>query len=377
MPWQEVSTVSLREEFVRLALNEGARMAALCRHFGISRKTGYKWRARFGAEGAGGLTDRSRRPKRSPRRTRATIEEAVLALRRAHPAWGGRKLKRRLEDLGYRAVPAASTITALLHRHALIEEAASLAHTAFQRFEHDAPNRLWQMDFKGHFALTQGRCHPLTVLDDHSRFNVLLHACADERGASVEAPLRAAFRRYGLPERMTMDNGPPWGGEWPPALTPLTVWLIRLGIRLSHSRPCHPQTQGKDERFHRTLAAECLRGRGFRDLAHCQWHFDRFRQTYNLYRPHEALGLTVPAKRYAASPRAFPEALARIEYAPADHVRKVQDKGELFYRGRIFRLSRALRGYRVALRPSAADGRFSVHFCHQQVAEIDLRNPDA
>lgn len=375
MPWQEVSTMSLRREFVMLALQEKAHRAELCGRFGVSRKTGYKWLRRFQEEGLRGLVDRPRRPEHSPHRTDPALEAAVVALRERHPAWGGRKLQRRLRDLGHREIPAPSTITAILHRHGLIEPAESLKHTAFRRFEHEAPNRLWQMDFKGGFALEAGRCHPLTVLDDHSRFNILLHACANEQGTTVQGRLTETFRRYGLPDRMTMDNGAPWGSDAEHLLTPLTVWLLRLGVGVSHSRPYHPQTQGKDERFHRTLKVELLHGRQFRDLRHCQEHFDGFRDLYNLERPHEALGLATPASRYQPSARPLPERLPPIEYAPGDVVRKVQAKGELFYRGHVFRIAKALRGYPVALRPTAEEGHLAVYFCQHKITEIDLRHP--
>jgi transposase InsO family protein len=377
MPWQEVSTMSLRQEFITMVQHGTVPFSELCRRFQVSRKTGYKWLARFTADGEAGLTDRSRRPHSSPRRTPVAMEAAVVAVRDTHPAWGGRKLRRRLQDVGYREVPAPSTLTAILYRHGRIEAGASQQHTAFTRFEHEAPNQLWQMDFKGHFALAQGRCHPLTVLDDHSRFNLLLRACANEQGETVQAALTETFRRYGLPERMTMDHGAPWGADPAHPLTAVTVWLIRLGIRVGHSRPYHPQTQGKDERFHRTLAVECLRAQVLRDLAHCQGQFDRFRQIYNFERPHDALGLAVPASRYAPSSRAFPAVLPPIEYGPGDAVRKVQGKGEIHYAGRVFRLSRALHGYPVAVRSTPADGRLAIYFCHYYVTEIDLRCPDA
>ena len=302
MPWQEVSIMALRQELVTMVQHRTVNVSEVCRRFRVSRKTGYKWLARFAAEGTAGLANRSRRPRGSPRRTPVEMEAAVVAVRDTHPAWGGRKLHRRLCDLGYRDVPAPSTLTAILHRHGRIHPAESPKHTAFTRFEHAAPNQLWQMDFKGHVALDRGRCHPLTVLDDHSRFNILLRACANEQGETVQAALTEAFRRYGLPERMTMDHGSPWGADPAHPLTLVTVWLIRLGIGVSHSRPYHPQTQGKDERFHRTLAVECLRPHPVRDPAHCQRRFDGFRHSYNFERPHEALGLAVPASRYQPSP---------------------------------------------------------------------------
>jgi len=372
MPWQEVSTMSLRKEFVLLASHKDANMSELCRRFDISRKTAYKWLRRYRETGNGGLEDRSRRPHHSPHRTVDTLEHLIVSMRDEHPAWGGRKIKRRLEDLGHDPLPSPSTLTEILRRHQRLNPAESAQHTAWQRFEHDAPNRLWQMDFKGHFATEKVRCHPLTVLDDHSRYALRLAACANEQGTTVQARLTEAFRCYGLPERMTMDNGSPWGADVEHPYTPLTAWLIRLGIKVGHSRPYHPQTQGKDERFHRTLKVEVLSGQVFRDLDHCQRRFDEWRDTYNLERPHEALGMATPASRYRPSGRRFPETLPPIEYGPSDIVRKI-DHGKIHYRGLVFKVGKAFHGYPVALRPTGEDGLLEAYFCHQRIATIDLR----
>ena len=372
MPWLEVNTMTLRREFVMLAQQEGCNISGLCEFFGISRKTGYKWLKRFDEYGDTGLSNRSKRPLSSPFKSPESIEDAIVALRGLHPAWGGRKIKSRLEELGHPNVPASSTITEILSRRGLINPEESAKHTAFISFEHPYPNALWQMDFKGHFAMRQGRCHPLTVIDDHSRFNVTLKACADERTGTVQTALASTFRRYGLPDRMTMDNGSPWGSDQFHELTPLTAWLIRLGIGVSHSRPYHPQTQGKDERFHRTLNVEAIIGRQFDDLAHCQRRFDEFRDCYNLERPHESLGMQTPVTRYQVSQRPYPEILPNIEYGPDDHVRKVQAQGEISFKGKEFRVSKALQGYPVALRPTNNDGKYSIFFCNQRLKEIDL-----
>jgi transposase InsO family protein len=375
MPWKHVTPMSQRKEFVSLAMVDGVNMSRLCRRFEISRKTGYKWVARARAEGETGLADRSRRPRRSPRTTPRGLEEAVLQVREVHPAWGGRKLRVRLQAQGWTQVPAASTITAILHRHGLIDPGESAKHQAWQRFEAPAPNDLWQMDFKGHFALAPGRCHPLTVLDDHSRYALGLEACADERRHTVQQRLTAIFRRYGLPRKMLMDNGPPWGAEGQADYTILTVWLLRLGVRVSHSRPYHPQTLGKDERFHRTLKAELLQYCQGLALVQCQPRFDAWRLTYNLERPHEALGLAVPASRYRESPRSFPEQLPAIEYGPGDVVRKVYETGRISFHNRFFRLGKAFRGESVALRPTVTDGLWEVYFGQHRIARINLREP--
>lgn len=368
--------MTLRREFVMIAGSGEAAIRSLCRGYGISAKTAYKWMRRYREQGAPGLSDLPRRPHSSPRTTPEAMVEAIVEVRVSHRRWGGRKIRRVLENRGEAGVPSPSTITEILRRRGLIDEEEAARHRPWARFEHDAPNDLWQMDFKGHFAMEQGRCHPLTVLDDHSRFNIGLEACPDERGETVRQRLTRMFRRYGLPRRMLMDNGSPWGSDWDHPHTPLTVWMIRLGVGISHGRPYHPQTQGKDERFHRTLQVEVLNVERFRDLKHCQERFDPWRDEYNTERPHEALGMDVPASRYVPSSRSFPEAPPPIEYAPGLAVRKVQDGGYFHFHGQVFKVSKAFHGYPVALRPTDTDGRCSVIFCSQTIAEIDLRDPD-
>lgn len=373
MPWKEVSAMSSRREFVQLAEQPDANIAQLCRRFGISRKTGYKLLKRYRTEGARSLEDRSRRPHRSPRRTAATIERRVVQLRQ-EVHWGGRKLHRRLRDLGFSDAPAASTITDILRRHGLLDPTEADTHRAWRRFEHAEPNQLWQMDFKGPLPTAHGHCHALTVLDDHSRFCVTLSACSNQRACTVQDRLSETFRRYGLPERMLMDNGSPWGSaNLQHTLTSFTVWLMRLGIRPCHGRPYHPQTQGKDERFHRSLQAELLQHRRFKDRAHCQREFDPWRDRYNFERPHDALGLEVPATRYRPSVRDFPEHLPPIEYAAHDVVRVVRARGDIFFKGYRLPISTALCDLPVALRPTSTDGLWQVYFCHHHITTFDLR----
>jgi transposase InsO family protein len=367
--------MSERLEFVLLAAQDQANIRHLCRHFGISPTTGYKWKQRFQSQGAAGLQEHSRRPRHSPARSTLAVEQAVLELRQQHPRWGGRKLRARLQTLGHLEVPAASTITAILARHHRLDPLEASRHRPFHRFEHPHPNDLWQMDFKGDFALGCGRCHPLTVLDDHSRFNLGLVACSDQTTATTQLALSTIFRRYGLPWRMTMDNGKPWAAfaKGRSCHTHFSAWLIRLGITVSHSRPYHPQTQGKDERFHRTLGLELLRDQLWPDFDRCQQAFDRWRESYNLVRPHEALKLAVPASRYQPSPRAFPEHLPAIEYGEGVVVRKVGARGQVKYQQRKFFVGDAFGGLHVALRPTTTDGLLEVYFCHQKVGSINLK----
>ena len=372
MPWKVKTMLESRRELVELALGGGSNMSELCRRFGVSRKTAYKWLRRYREGGVSGLEDQSRRPKSSPNRTRGAVEEQVVELRTAHPAWGGGKLRRRLEDQGAEQVPSASTITEILRRRGLLSDREG-SH-AFQRFERERANELWQMDFKGHFGLSAGgRCHPLTVLDDHSRYALVLQACGNEQGETVQEQLKQAFRSYGLPQSMLMDNGSPWGDDRESPWTPLTVWLLRLGVQVLHGRPYHPQTQGKEERFHRTLVAEVLQGRVFRDLPECQARFDEWRVIYNHERPHEALDLAVPGSRYEVSRRSFPEQLPELEFSPTDIVRKVQRNGWISFQGQEWRISKAFRGERVGVRPTVRDGVWEVWLGPQCLGEIDQR----
>lgn len=374
MAWCEVKeTMSFREEILRLGSRPGANVRELCRRFQVSAKTFYKWLKRSKAEGQLGLQNRSRRPHRSPTRTETEVEAKILSVRRTHPSWGARKIRRVLMNRGELELPTDSTVHRILQRNGAIDPGESKKHQAWQRFEHEAPNQLWQMDFKGWFpTMDQRRCNPLTILDDHSRYVVCLQACLNQQTATVQNQLIATFRRYGMPERMTMDNGAPWGNDWQHPYTPLTVWLIRIGVAISHSRPYHPQTQGKDERFHRTLDVDLLRWNRFRDASHAQKHFDQYRHVYNRERPHQALGMDVPASRYSMSPRRFPEQLVPIEYDVGDIVRKVYEKGHFQFRGKRYPVGKAFCGYPIALRATTQDGIFNVFFCHQKIGQIDL-----
>ena len=371
MPWKETTNMSQRKEFIAQANVEGVNFSALCRLFGISRKTGYKWLKREAS--AAGLADQSRRPRHSPRRTEEAIEAQVLEVRKQHPVWGGRKIQKVLQDQGNKQVPAASTITAILHRHEQIDPDEAQKHKPWQRFERDRPNELWQMDFKGYFALSAGGyCHPLTVIDDYSRFLVGLKACPNETSETVKTQLTAIFQQFGLPERMLMDNGSAWGFDLESRHTTLTAWLIRLGIAISHGRPYHPQTQGKDERLNRTLLEEVIKQRSFSNLPESQMAFDEWWHVYNYVRPHEALQLLTPSTRYSPSPRPFPATLAPVTYDPDDIIRKVDIVGKIYFHGRTFRISSAFRHQPVAVRPTDQDGIFNIFFCTQKVAQISL-----
>lgn len=374
MPWAEASVMMLREEFVLLALAPGANMSELCRRFGIERSTGHKWVKRYKAQSLVGLMDRSRRPHESPSRTDKATEAEVLRIRAENNnAWGGRKIAWTMRASGWPTVPAESTISDILRRHGKLDR--EVQHPGPHiRFERAEPNELWQMDFKGHFPMAKGRCHPLTVLDDHSRYSLGIAACDNEQDMTVRNCLITLFRRYGLPFAMLMDNGSPWGDSGGCPYTVFSVWLMRLGIGVSHGRPYHPQTQGKDERFHRSLKAEVLDRNSYADLPACQDAFDKWRHIYNHKRPHEALGLNPPVTRYRPSPRTFAEALPAIVYGPDDMVRKVDGGGEIKFKGRSIRVGKAFREQPVALRQTSEDGIFDVHYCKHRIGQLNLKD---
>jgi transposase InsO family protein len=372
MPWNKVSVMDQRQEFVQLALQEGANRRELCRRFGISPDVGYKWLARWEA-GDQELVDRSRRPHAMPRRSEAAIEAQVLAVRDQHPAWGARKIAHCLKRDGL-ATPASSTVHQILVRNGRVKPSENARSDPGHRFEKEAPNLLWQMDFKGHMPLANGTsCHPLTVVDDHSRYVLCLKACANEQRLTVQEHLTATFRRYGLPEAFYTDNGSPWGDTSGIRWTALKVWLLKLGIRVIHARPRHPQARGKNERFHRSLKAEVFAMRRFRNLPEVQQALDAWCTVYNLQRPHQGLGMQVPADRFRPSLRAMPARLPEVEYDDTEIVRAVSStRHYISFKGRMWKVPQAFAGERLAIRPLDRDGQYGIFFASWQVAAIDL-----
>lgn len=372
MGWREVSVADQRQEFVMLASLSGANVSALCERFGISRQTGHMWLRRFAA-GEKDFEDRSRRPLHSPRHLSSEMEARILAVRDAHPAWGARKIAAILRRRGIKP-PAASTVHAVLSRHGRV--APDSSGRAYGAFERSTPNALWQMDFKGRVRLGSGAwLHPLTVIDDHSRFATELAACADQRTQTVQTRLEAVFRHHGLPEAIYVDNGSPWGGGRPGQWTPLRVWLIKLGIETIHSKPYHPQGRGKNERFHRSLKAELFSLAPLANFNDAQAAFDRWRHIYNRERPHQALGFATPAERYRPSRRAFPETLPAPQYDHGEIVRRVgTTKAYLSFRNRHWKVPDAFLGEILAIRPRRPDGCFAICFGAHEIAALNLND---
>lgn len=290
-------------------------------------------------------------------------------------AWCARKIAHCLGRDGIE-VPAISTVHAVLRRHGRVGPPPK-SGTANLRFEKEAPNLLWQMDFKGWIRIGSGeRCYPLTILDDHSRYNPCLQACTDQQRPTVQGHLETTFRRYGLPDALFVDNGTPWGDPSGRHWTRLRLWLLKLGIELIYSRPYHPQSRGKNERFHRTLHDEVFALKTFQTMDQVQRALDQWREVYNYERPHEAIAMAVPADRYRPSPRPFPAKLPQIEYDENEIVRTVpRSKDYICFRGRLWKVPEAFRGERLAIRPRGKDGQFAVCFASHQIATIDLTKP--
>lgn len=374
VPWEVADEWERRADFVEVVALVG-NVAEVCRRFGISRKTGYKWLRRYEAEGDGGLGDRSRRPHSSPSRTPLWVEEAVCEIRRAHRRWGGRKIRLVMLKRGDEVVPAESTITDILRRHGLLnDEEVEATSRRFVRFEAESPNDLWQMDFKGWFMTGDGRCDPFDVLDDHSRFSLGLSAYGDQQESTTKQLLTGVFGEYGLPRRILCDNGSPWantqeGHRW----TALGVWLLDVGVELVHTSVRHPQTIGKDERFHRTLGLEVLSLRERWDSHHqVQEEFDRWRPVYNYQRPHDALGGKVPGDRYQPSQQEMPTRIQEVEYPDEYHTRHVSGDAQISFQSRRFRIGKAFIGRNVGIHPTSQDGVFNVYYRATPITTIHM-----
>ena len=372
MPWKEETIMSLKEEFAIQALSKEKPFSKLCQEFNITRKTGYRLLRQYEKEGVAGLAPRSKRPLTSPTKTSDHIEEAVINLRLKQPTWGPRKIVKYLSNKGYTGLPAFSTVNSILKRHNLIDIEESLKRQKLIRFERERPNDLWQMDFKGKFQLlTKQSCYPLTIIDDYSRFSLSLKACANEQHITVKKQLIHVFEIYGLPNQINVDNGNPWGNSKLYRHTALTVWLMRLGIKITHSRPRHPQTNGKCERFHRTLKSDLISRVPIRTLPHAQKLFNEWRHHYNHERPHEAIDMDVPADRYMASEKKIPSKLPQIEYNSNAILRTVRGNGYISFNGREYLAGEAFKGKLIEIRKDEPEHHLALYFGQFKIYTYD------
>jgi putative transposase len=374
MPWQEVCTVDIREEFVALALSEDYEMVSLCADFGISRKTGYKWLERYRSGGRLGLVNRSRAAYHHPHAVAAGVEARIVELRARYPHWGARKLKARLERLApQQRWPAASTIGSLLQRHGLVvpRRHRRRGEPYSQPFVGcGGPNAVWCADFKGWFRTADAvRCDPFTLSDAYSRYLLRCQAVRRTDEASVWPVFVAAFREYGMPEALRTDNGPPFGSIGLGGLSHLAVKLLRLGIVPERIAPAHPEQNGRHERLHRTLKAETTRPPAA-NRRQQQQAFDQFRRRYNEERPHEALGQQTPAQHYQCSPRPYPLRLPQPQYPDSYLLRRIHHRGFLRFAGWEVYLSEALAGEWVGLEQQD-DKHYAIYFAARRLATLD------
>ncbi len=377
MPWRGVSPVDLRREFTRAFALGLFSMTELCDQYGISRKTGYKWVARFETDGIRGLADRSRRPHHSPRATDPAVVERLCEARRRHPTWSARKLiavlSRQSPELAW---PAPSTGCAILKARGLVRarrrrERTRAPAAPLPPVTH--PNEVWTTDFKGEFRTGDGYyCYPLTVRDAFSRYVLRCDALEAKASDAVRDRFERAFREYGLPERIRSDNGGPFaapGGFT--RLSRLAVWWIRLGIQPERIAVGHPEQNGAHEQFHRVLKAETTRPPAANRRAQ-QQRFRRFCAEYNQVRPHEALQDRPPASCYTPSPRPFPARLPPVEYPGHLEVRRVSSSGQVSWRDRPLFLTDALAGEDVAF-DEIDDGVWLLYFASVRLARFDER----
>jgi transposase InsO family protein len=366
--WKAEDMSEQRVKFAIRASSGQEEMKALCQEFEISRPTGYLWLKRYReCERIGELAELSRRPHRSPNQTGAEQEQRVLALRQQYPDWGARKLIELLkrEQLELPRI----TVHRILLRNGLVRD-QDRHRAATKRFQREAPNQLWQMDFKGMPDQRKG-CLPLVVIDDHSRYLLGLFATTSTQARPVQENLTTVFRRDGLPEAMLMDHGTPWWNMQSTAgWTWLTVWLMRQGIRLHLSGYRHPQTQGKIERCNGSLEAAMAKRPKPAGQSWRSW-LEAYRQEHNHVRPHEALQMEVPAQHWKPSPRTFQPQQQPWEYPDPINVRKVRENGGVSLGGQSYFVSRALIGQNVQL--EYLENRLLVWFCRTLVREFDLQ----
>lgn len=376
MPWKETCAMNERQLLIEDYIEKESSVSELARQYGVSRKTAHKWIKRFKQNGAAGLEELSRAPHHHPNALSQAMEVEILEWKSKKPLWGAPKIHSKLRDLA--DCPSESTVSNVLARWGLSRKARRgrgkavpsqmpLAHCT-------KPNEVWCADFKGHFRTADGqRCDPLTITDGHSRYLLRCQALGGFTGYIAVKPLfMATFREYGLPEAMRTDNGSPFASTGLGGLSALSVWLIRLGIRLERIQPAHPEQNGRHERMHRTLK-EATAKPPRANLKAQQRAFDVFRKEYNDERPHEALGQQTPARFYEPSPRDYPERLpCQRGYPECWEKRMVRICGTIKWQGSELHLSKALVGQEIGLEP-IQDGLWAVHFESLRLGVFDER----
>ena len=367
MPWKDKTVEELRKEFVEAA-ESCSNFSLLCREFGITRATGYKWVKRYENEET--LSDRSRRPNITANKTSEVIEAQIVETRTVHPGWGAKKIKVSLETKGME-MPCVKTVNNILNRYGCISKEEALKHKAFTRFEKERCNEMWQTDFKGEFKMQDGKyCFPLDIFDDHSRFVIRIKP--SESTSNVVLPtFREAFYEYGMPDSVLSDNGAQFAG-FRQGYTQFEKWLMNHDILPIHGRIKHPQTQGKIERFHRAMNQELLNHYTPKDISDAERVFNDWRNCYNNERPHEALGMKCPSDIYVPSERTYRDQVDKYEYSGKYHVIKVNNWGYVrFDRWQIY-LSETMIDERIEFRPNPNGDTFIACYRNFAIGEFDV-----
>lgn len=367
MPWKDKTVEELRKEFVEAA-ERCENFSALCREFGITRATGYKWVDRY--EKQEGLTDRSRRPKTTANKTPEETELQIVQTRSLHPGWGAKKIKKALENKGSE-MPCVKTVNNILNRYGCISQEEALKHKPYTRFEKECCNQMWQTDFKGEFKMQDGSyCFPLDIFDDHSRYVIRIKPSTST--ANIVLPtFREAFYEFGMPNSVLSDNGAQFAG-FRQGYTQFEKWLMNHDVLPIHGRIKHPQTQGKIERFHRAMNQELLKHYTPTDIQDAERMFDEWRDCYNNERPHEALGMRCPSDIYVPSERVYCDQVKRYEYGGEYHVIKVNNWGYVrFDRWQIY-LSETMIGECIEFRPNPTGDSFIACYRNFAIGEFDV-----
>ena len=367
MPWKDKTVEELRKEFTEAAEN-CSNFSSLCREFGITRATGYKWVKRY--ENNETLSDRSRRPNITANKTAENIETQIIETRTIHPGWGAKKIKVSLENKGVE-MPCVKTVNNILNRYGCISKEESLKHKAFTRFEKERCNEMWQTDFKGEFKMQNGNyCFPLDIFDDHSRFVIRIKP-SESTSNLVLPTFREAFYEYGMPDSVLSDNGAQFAG-FRQGYTQFEKWLMNHDVLPIHGRIKHPQTQGKIERFHKAMNQELLKHYIPKDISDAERVFSDWRNCYNNERPHEALGMKCPSDIYIPSERMYYDQVDKYEYSGKYHVIKVNNWGYVrFDRWQIY-LSETMIDERIEFRPNPNGDTFIACYRNFAIGEFDV-----
>ena len=367
MPWESKTVEELRKEFIAAA-QESKNISSLCREFGISRKTGYKWMNR--SKQNNDLKDRSHAPKNIPNRTSQEIEDRILAVRSDNPGWGASTIHKVLENEGVEDLPCIRTVNNILKRNACISQEESEKRHKFIRFQKDQCNEMWQTDFKGDFALGDGtRCYPLDILDDRSRFLIKIAPATSTKNLVIPT-FEAAFREFGLPKSVLCDNGGQFIGLRQ-GFTQFEKWLMCLDVLPIHCKVRHPQTQGKIERFHKSLNNELIKHNSFFDIDQANAAMQAWRDKYNNIRPHEALDMLTPSDVYIKSKRKYTDKISSYEYSGLYPIKKVNFKGYISIDNQRLYFSETFTGDYIEFRPNPLGDSFFACFRNFQIAEFD------